>query len=298
MTQYKNGLLIFNKPVGLSSHSAVYKARKILGVRKAGHAGTLDPFASGVLLVGLGKATRLLEYLVGHSKTYRATVRLGEIWDTHDATGQLIETRDASGVGAADIEAAAGKFTGISWQTPPLYSAIKLNGRPLCRRVRNGEDVAPPPPRKIEIHKIKFLNFSLPEFTIEVSCSKGTYIRALARDLGEALGCGGVLTALTRLSSGPFSLDEAVDLETLENLGPAAWQRVLPMERMVEELPSIAIDGEEARAMALGRSIEIQEEIDFSANDFAVFDTAGDLVSVARISDNRLAPRKVFLSLS
>lgn len=294
----RSGLLVLDKPAGLSSHAAVRRVRKLLGVGKAGHAGTLDPFASGVLLVGLGSATRLLEYLVGHSKSYRATIRLGELWDTHDRTGRLLETRDVSNLSFQEINAAVGKFKGVSFQVPPVYSAIKVNGTPLYRRVRSGEEVAPPPPRRVEISTLNVLDVSLPELTLEMDCSKGTYVRALARDLGASLGCGGVLKDLVRLRSGPFFLSEALGLDEIESLGSATWNRVLSPDRMVGEMPKILVSKDDVKALSFGRSISVSLGTGVPDETFAVVDDAGVLVAVATVNERMLAPKKVFLNLS
>lgn len=283
------GLLVVRKPPGPTSHTTVARIRRALGADKAGHAGTLDPFASGVLLVGLGRATRLLEYLVGHPKTYRARVRLGEERDTLDRTGELLCSAPVPPLGLAELEALLARFRGRITQIPPAHSAIKVGGETLYRKARRGEAVSPPP-RTVEIHRLDVLAWTPPELELEVECSAGTYIRSLARDIGAAVGCGAVLWDLVRTRSGPFGLDEAVDLEEAERLGPDAWDRVLPPERMVAALPRADVGPAEAQRILHGTAVPWQGS---DARALAVFGPGGDLVAVACAKEGRLHPRKV-----
>lgn len=284
------GLLLLDKPVGLTSHSAVRRAARLLGVQKAGHAGTLDPLASGLLLVGLGRATRLLEYLVGHDKAYRARVRLGEVRDTLDREGQVLETHPVEGVTPPRVQAALAGLRGTVLQVPPLHCAIKMNGQPLYRRVRRGEAVSPPP-REVEITRLELALWESPDLVLDISCSSGTYVRSVARDLGQALGTGAVLWELARTRSGPFRLEEAVTLEALEAAGAGRWGLVLPAERMVHGLPRLALSESEARALTSGRALP--RAGGSVAGDVAVFDEAGLLLAVARFEGEELKPVKV-----
>ncbi len=284
------GLLVLNKPPGITSHTAVQRVRKALGVRRAGHAGTLDPLATGVLLIALGRATRLLEYVAGQSKSYRAVVRLGELRDTLDREGALLETRPVPPLSTADIEAAVAPFRGSILQVPPVYSALKLGGVPLHRRVRRGEDVQPSP-RPVTITDLRVTTVSGADVTLELTCSAGTYVRSLARDLGDALGTGAILWDLERTGSGEFQLAETHDLKDVETAGAGAWEWVHPPERMVASLPRWEGGPEEVRALTSGRKISaasVQGRV-------AIFDVEGRLVAVAHAADGLLQPAKVFL---
>lgn len=286
------GLLVLDKPKGITSHTAARRVQRLLGASRAGHAGTLDPLASGVLLVGLGKATRLLEYLVGHDKTYRAVIRLGEVRDTLDREGTVVETRAVPPLSAADLEAALARFRGELDQIPPVHSAIKLGGVPLHRRVRRGQ-VVEPAPRRVVVRRLKLLARDADDLTVEVECGSGTYVRSLARDLGEALSTGGTLWDLVRLRSGPFSVDEAATLAELEDEGEAAWRRVRPATEMVPGLPTVTFAEAEAAFVRTGRSVPnagLPEGVDLAA-----FDEAGTLVAIVRAEGEVLRPAKVFL---
>lgn len=284
------GLLVLDKPRGLSSHAAARRAARALGAERFGHAGTLDPLASGVLLVGLGRATRLLEYLVGHDKGYRARIRLGELRDTWDREGALLETRTVPPLSSESVAGVLGSFRGKIFQVPPEHSAVKVGGVPAYRRARRGEVVSLAA-RPVEIFRLELIEWCAPDLSVEVVCSKGTYIRSLARDLGEVLGTGAVLWDLVRTRSGAFGLEDSVPLEVLENEGAAAWSRVLPPRRMVEGLGTFTVSAFEARALTSGRAIEGTAE---SRGDLAVFDEQGELLAVARAQDGGLRPIKVF----
>ncbi len=210
-----DAILNINKPRGITSFGVVAKLRKLTGVRKIGHAGTLDPEAVGVLPVCLGRATRLIEFLADARKTYRAEIELGTITDTYDAAGTVIERRDASDITLEKVEAALDQFRGLIQQTPPMYSAVKHQGKPLYELARAGITIERKS-RPAQIDSIEILDWQPPVVTIKVECGKGTYIRSLAYDLGQALGCGGTLKSLVRLSYGPFDIKDAISLPRLE----------------------------------------------------------------------------------
>ncbi len=224
------GLLVLDKPKGWTSHDAVERVRGLTRIRRVGHAGTLDPLATGVLVLLVGPATRLAEFLLGHDKRYRATIRLGIRTDTDDAEGRILSERPVE-VSRESFEEALRAFVGEILQTPPAFAAIRQGGERLYEKARRGEAVAPPP-RRVRIDELRLLEWNPPWATIEVACSAGTYIRALARDIGEQLGCGAHLTELRRLASGPFTLAEAIPWEILEAAARAGdWLRYLrPME--------------------------------------------------------------------
>ena len=210
----KSGILLINKPIKMSSFFAVKKIRSLLGIKKVGHAGTLDPLAQGLLVIAFGKYTKLCEYLSGESKIYQTVIKLGEKTTTDDAEGEVLETKDCSLISKNDIEEAIKKFTGIIAQVPPNFSAIKINGKRAYAMARNNENIILQP-RNIEIYYIKLISFNLPYVTLEVFCSKGTYIRSLARDLGDYLVCNAYAYNIKRLSSGSFNLNDAALLDDL-----------------------------------------------------------------------------------
>lgn len=215
------GLLVVDKPGGMTSHDVVARVRRLAGTRKVGHAGTLDPIATGVLVVGLNRATRLLGHLQAREKAYEATIRLGVTTSTDDAEGEVLAERDPSGVDAEEVRARLAAMTGEVEQRPAAVSAIKVGGRRAYDLVRSGEEVDLPT-RRVRIDSLEVERMALPDLEVRVRCSSGTYVRAVARDLGEALGVGGHLTALRRTSVGPLDLAEAVTLADLE-------QRVRPL---------------------------------------------------------------------
>jgi tRNA pseudouridine55 synthase len=215
-----SGLVLVDKPAGWTSHDVVGKVRRLAGTRKVGHAGTLDPMATGLLVVGFNKATRLLTAITGSDKTYLATVRLGQSTVTDDAEGEVLQTRLANAVTEERVRAAMLPLTGAIQQVPSTVSAIKVDGRRAYDRVRSGEDITlqarPVTVRRFELTGFRRLDGGrIVDLDVEVDCSSGTYIRALARDLGEALDTGGHLTALRRTAVGPFSVDDAVTIEQL-----------------------------------------------------------------------------------
>ncbi|MSM38341.1 MAG: tRNA pseudouridine(55) synthase TruB [Geobacter sp.] len=226
-----NGFLVVDKPPGISSHTVVSRIRRITGQKKAGHTGTLDPFATGVLPIALGDATKAIQFLDESMKEYRAVMRIGQITDTQDCTGTLLEEHAWQQVTDDDILRAAALFLGPQKQLPPMYSAIKQNGVPLYRLARQGSDV-PRELRDITIHSIRVEQISLPEITLLVSCSRGTYVRTLAHDIGRHLGCGAHLVSLRRTRSGPFSIDTALALEqvalNVEANEPGSWLMSVP----------------------------------------------------------------------
>lgn len=249
-----NGVLLLNKPVGLSSNSALQKAKRLLGARKAGHTGTLDPFADGLLPLCFGEATKFSGYLLDADKRYRAVLQLGVSTTTGDPEGEVTATRDVN-ASCTDIEAVLPRFTGEIEQIPPMHSALKHQGRPLYEYARAGIDIARPA-RKVTIHSIELLECSPPRVVLDVRCGAGTYIRTLAQDIGAALGCGAHLTALTRSAAGGFTLDAAHSLDALASLDEAGRQALLlPPDCLVAHLPAVHLDEAAATALCQGRTL-------------------------------------------
>ena len=243
------GLLVIDKPDGITSHDVVKQVRRLSQIRRVGHAGTLDPLATGVLLVCLGRATRLIEYLMGQPKTYVGTVRLGQSTNTYDAEGEITQQRPVI-VTEADIAAALPLFRGNIEQVPPLFSALKRQGQPLYKLARQGETVYLEP-RPVTIYRLDMLRWEPPSLTLRVACSAGTYIRSLAHDLGERLGCGGHLVALRRMGVGMFDVNASASLVSLT---PDNWQsHLLAPEQAVHHLPRLDLTALQAEMLQKGQ---------------------------------------------
>jgi tRNA pseudouridine55 synthase len=254
-------MLLVDKPQGVTSHDVVARARRLLGTRKVGHAGTLDPMATGLLLLGVDSATRLLTYLVGLDKEYTATIRLGVATDTDDAEGEVVASADASAVTDAAIAGGIAALTGAIEQVPSTFSAIKVDGRRAYDLARSGEQVALAA-RPVTIHEFDLLatrrHGATADLDVRVTCSSGTYIRALARDLGAGLGVGGHLTALRRTRVGPFDVADAVRLPD-PRVDPDAASPVLlaPADVAARLFPVVRLDAESTRDLAHGKRVEL-----------------------------------------
>lgn len=238
----KDGIINIYKPAGMTSHDVIYKLRKILGIKKLGHTGTLDPLATGVLPVCIGKATRVCEYLDDDFKKYRCTMVLGIETDTQDVTGEILNTADTSGIGPEDVYKAFEGFSGWIDQKPPMYSAVRIKGRRLYEYARAGEEVEVKT-RKIFIKSldVEIIDFahdsSSRKVTFTVECSKGTYIRTICQDVGSALGCGASLESLERLASGRFTVEDAVTLDELRDVAETAG--LSPERKFGDEIPEV-----------------------------------------------------------
>jgi len=249
-----NGLLLIDKPAGVTSFEVVRRVRRALNVKKVGHLGTLDPFATGLLPLALGEATKLAQFLLEESKTYLATLQLGVETDTQDVTGRVVATCGPLPE-AEEIHRVAGDFLGELEQTPPMYSAVHHQGERLYELARRGEEVTVPP-RRVVIHQLDIQEIILPQVVIRVECSKGTYVRTLAQDLGRVLGCGAHLTALRRLAVGPFRLEEALSLEALTEMPREAWVKHLrPPAACLPRLKSVAVELAQAQRLAQGQTL-------------------------------------------
>jgi len=289
-----SGLLNINKPQGITSHDVVARVRKLAEQRKVGHAGTLDPMATGVLLVFLGQGTRVIEYVVGSHKQYRATICFGTSTDTLDAEGKVTATTDASHLTETQLRDLLPEFLGDIEQVPPLYSAIKRNGQPLYKLARAGQ-IIDVPPRQITIDSLTWVSWEPPHLTVDVVCSAGTYIRSLARDLGDAAGTGAHLTRLTRTASGTWTLDDAVTLEQLEN--DTQWGKYLhPLDQAITHLPRVDLTKAETTEIGFGRRIEVDS---LDKTPARAYTPDGEFLAIlTRVdSDDKLwKPKKVFLS--
>jgi len=252
------GILNINKPAGMTSHDVVACVRRITGQRRVGHAGTLDPMATGVLLLCLGPATRVAEYLMASDKVYRARIRLGIETDTYDAEGEITSQAATDHITRAQAERALGDLVGSLEQIPPMYSAIKHKGTPLYRLARRGQIIARQA-RRVEIRELKLLEWAPPKLEIEVHCSKGTYIRSLAHDLGQRLSCGAHLIGLTRMASGHFRIEQAVTLEDLEQAcAKGEVARLLqPLDAALQAFPAVTVDQATARKITFGQRVRL-----------------------------------------
>lgn len=230
--------------------------KRLTGERRVGHAGTLDPLAAGVLPVCLGRATRIIQFLMDSTKAYRAEIELGVATDTYDITGRVIQQGDPSGISQEQLASALSSFRGLIWQTPPPYSALKHQGKPLYKLARAGIAVEPKS-RQVRIDSLAFLVWQPPLATIEVVCGKGTYIRSLAHDLGQALGCGACLKSLVRLKYGPFEMKDAVSPLHLEDaFRQGCWQRFLyPVDSVLLHWAAIVVDNAAEQSIRHGRSL-------------------------------------------
>jgi tRNA pseudouridine55 synthase len=250
------GVLIVKKEAGWTSHDVVAKVRGLLGGIKVGHAGTLDPAATGVLPVLVGRATRVAEYLVDWDKEYRAVLRLGETTDTQDATGTVLAQVDASGVSEAALRGVVARFRGPQQQLPPMYSAVKVGGRPLYKAARAGKTVEREE-RAIVIHELEILAIDGRDVTLGVVCSKGTYIRTLCADIGRALGVGGHLLALERRRVGPLSIDQALTVDQIAEqvaIGTLR-QHLITLDQVLDRLPALTVTGEQAQRVLHGGAV-------------------------------------------
>jgi len=287
------GLLVLDKPKGWTSHDAVERVRRLLRIRRVGHAGTLDPLATGVLVLLIGPATRLAEFLMGHDKRYRATIRLGIRTDTDDAEGRILSERPVE-VSREAFEEALRAFTGEILQIPPAFAAIKQGGERLYAKARRGEPVTPPP-RRVRIDALHLVEWNPPWATVEVACSAGTYIRALARDIGERLGCGAHLAELRRLASGPFTLDDAVPWETLEAAArDGAWARHLrPMADALPDWAPVILEPELVNRLRHGQPIPT-EALPHPAPRIRAHRPDGTLLALLVRQGDRWRPVRVF----
>jgi tRNA pseudouridine55 synthase len=272
-----NGLLNINKPGGMTSRKVVDVVEQWFPHVRMGHAGTLDPLATGVLVLCLGQATRFIEYVQRMRKTYDAVIRLGATSDTDDADGAIQNVRGAPVPNEGDVRRCLDGFVGEIEQTPPAHSAAHVAGERAYDLARRG-DQPQLEPRRVQIYSIHLVRYAFPELAITVECGKGTYIRSLARDVGQQLRCGGLVQALERTRIGPFRIEDAVTLDA----GPdVAGDGVLPMKWAVADLAAVTLDADQLRRLRQGQRLHLPSS-DWVAGDVAVYDSTGDIGGVAR----------------
>ncbi len=253
-----DGVLLVDKPEGPTSHDVVALARRALGVRRIGHAGTLDPMATGLLVLMIGRATRLATFLSGMDKTYRGTLRLGFATDTYDREGVPTGPARSVNVDAATVQAGFERFRGTVTQVPPVFSAKKVRGTPMYRLARRHKAVSPTP-TTVTFRVLRFLGLSGSDVTFEAQVSAGTYLRAFAHDLGDLLGCGAHLFSLRRVAAGPFVVDDALTPADLVALGARATSRITPMEEVPLGIPTLVLTAAGTHAIRHGRPCGLSE---------------------------------------
>jgi len=302
-----NGILNINKPPGKTSFDIVAKVKRLSGERRVGHAGTLDPMATGVLPVCLGRGTRVIEFLADAAKTYRAQIELGVATDTYDASGKVTYRGDPSGISQDQVESAFTSFCGSIQQTPPMYSAVKHHGKRLYQLARAGIEVERRS-RLTKIYRLELVDWHPPVVTIEVECSRGTYIRSVAHDLGQVLGCGANLKSLIRLRCGLFDIKDTISVPQLEDAFRCGyWQQfVYPIDVVLSHWTALVVSNADSQAIRNGRPLALEKadsvnerSPDWSSldNRCRVYTTDGCFLGVLRFNPEtgQWQPEKVFL---
>jgi tRNA pseudouridine55 synthase len=298
-----DGILNIHKPAGITSFGVVARVKRITGEKHCGHAGTLDPQATGVLPVCLGQATRVIEYLFAETKAYQAEIELGISTDTYDATGAILRTADFSQINQSMVEAALAGFRGEIIQTPPMFSAVKHQGKPLHRLARAGL-VVERHNRPAQIHSLEIVAWTPPLITLNIVCGKGTYIRSIANDLGEALGCGAVMKNLVRQRVGPFTIEDALTLTALEKVfQDGLGERYLyPLDYVLQSFYAVVVDEQQELSLIHGAALNIETHQgcapDISDHTLSrVYNLTGDFRGMIKYdSENRCwRPEKVFI---
>jgi tRNA pseudouridine55 synthase len=295
-----HGILNLLKPPGMTSMEVVRRVKRLTRERTVGHAGTLDPLATGVLPILFGQAARVMDIIIEGRKVYRAVVRLGVATDTYDVAGRVVATADPSGVTREQVERALQGHTGALLQTPPAYSALKQGGEPLYRRARRGEEVRPKA-RRVQVFRLALLDWKPPDIALEIECGRGVYIRSLAHDIGQALGCGAALVALERRQAGPFSIEGAVSLEAFSQaVAEGGWRDLLyPPDYVVRHLKAALLGPALARMVSHGQDVPLGRRGLLLAHHGEVcrlYTEDGRFLALARYdsSKGRWHPEKVF----
>ena len=285
-----NGIVIVNKPQGWTSQDVTARLRRVFGTRRIGHGGTLDPMATGVLPVFVGRATRGVEFFEHAEKTYETVLRLGLTTDTEDITGTVLTQQEAFVTGS-QLEQVLEKFRGEILQVPPMYSALKVNGQKLCDLARKGKEVERQP-RPVTIHELTVLGFEADGIHLRVRCSKGTYIRTLCKDIGQALGCGGCMASLCRVSAGEYTIEEAVPLETLlETEDPAQYLR--PVDSMFARYDRVDLTENQEKRCRNGNAFSIK----LPDGTYRAYGKNDDFLMLAKVEDGVMSTVKSFFSV-
>ena len=300
MTQLSaDGILVLDKPAGISSMDVVRRIKRASGMRRVGHGGTLDPMATGVIPICLGRATRMMEYMFDSSKEYLGEVRLGISTDSYDAEGEIISRSDPSGVEREDIEDVLNRFLGQIEQVPPMFSALKRKGKRLYELARQGIEVEREP-RSMTVHSIRLEDWNPPVATVHIECSRGFYMRSLAHDIGVQLGCGANLKSLTRLRTGRFRIADAVSIETAQrSFEEGSWPELLVgLDSVLGDLRAIIVGEREQTNIQNGRPVPLSEYDIAPRSDeqFRAYSLDGEFIAIMRFdaSDRCWRPNKVF----
>ena len=284
-----DGALLVDKPLGVTSNFVLQKVKKLLKAEKAGHAGTLDPLASGLLIVLFGEATKFAGLLLESEKEYEATLKLGETTSTGDAEGKVLEQKAVS-VAEADVREVLKRFLGEIDQVPPMHSALKRDGVPLYKLARKGEQVDRQP-RRVRILELEFIDLKTPLLALRVRCSKGTYVRTLGEDIGAALGTGAHLAGLRRTGSGRFRIEDAVAVPDLEAMAPSERQgRLLPVDSLLSQLPRVELDAAAEARLRNGQALQLQA---LPEGVSAVYGPGGGLIGLGRAESGTLRPLRL-----
>ena len=294
-----DGVIVINKPEGITSHDAVRDVKRSLSAAKVGHTGTLDPFATGVLVMGINQGTKLIPFLDKTEKAYRAVMVLGASTDTYDLTGKIVAAGDISGVTEKDVAAAFSRFVGDILQQPPVFSAVKVDGVRLYKLARSGVETPRPQARPVHIRRLALVDFTPPRVSFEVICSPGTYIRSLAADIGRMLGTQAYLERLTRTASGPFTIEEAHTLSDFTALGLSGYGAVIGLREAVADMAEIPISDQEAALVANGGFLCWRKPNAVRTGATVKLVHEGRLVALAKVMDHdikaNLKPFKVFV---
>ena len=301
-----DGILVLDKPLGVSSNHALQSAKRLYFAAKAGHTGSLDPLATGVLPLCFGEATKFSQYLLDADKAYESTFELGTVRDTGDAEGKILETSDASGISESDVAQALKAFEGEIEQIPSMFSAIKQNGQPLYKLARQGKEVERKA-RRVVIKHLELVAFrggdspqDAPEVDVYLECTKGTYVRSLAEDLGQALGCGAFVSALRRTKAGPFGIEDSVTMSTLESLKandqvPQMDEMLLPADTALKSLPLVELSESGGFYMRQGQAVQVPNAPCDGIVRVAL--ETGEFLGVGEIlDDGRVAPRRLIVT--
>ena len=291
-----DGILLFDKPAGLSSNQALQRVRHLFRAEKAGHTGSLDPLATGLLPVCFGEATKIAGHLLGNAKGYQTTARLGITTDTDDADGAVLREREVPALDRAQVEAALSAFVGKVRQRPPIYSALKQGGEPLYAKARRGETIDVPE-REVDVHRIALDSLASDRLELTIDCGSGTYVRSIVRDLGEALGCGAHVLSLRRTWVEPFSNSLMFTLDALRDLAAQGEQLLdtclLPVAAGLVGWPAVVLDQAQARNLGHGRVVDLQIAVE--PGKVQALDAAGRSLGLAEVGpDGRLRAKRLF----
>lgn len=303
-----NGLLLLNKPKGLSSNQALQQVKRLYQAKKAGHTGALDPLAYGMLPICFGEATKFSQYMLDANKTYQTTATLGKIRSTGDAEGEIVAQKPLPALTQADIERVLAQFRGTIEQCPPLFSALKLNGRPLYELARQGlsveeaQKIADKKRRQVQIFELELIAYNEPELTLKVRCSKGTYIRTLVEDIGNALGAGAYVSDLERLQVDPFSAAQSIELEELKYLAEQGVEsldsKLLSIDKCLPDCPVITLDDTQCTKILRGQSVNTGLSAQASVQLRANLDTSLTFIGLGRIDESGQLKAKRLINTS